>query len=372
MLLHSNFKIITAYIITLAAICIQSYFALTGIIFAEKTKSINEILQWIDINEKKIFEQDGFYIPKDVRFKINIYGEKRKLLFGDIKNFLYLDDFRIYSKYPNIYYQKKIKSDKNTFYIVVETPLNYNKIFFLTATLFIAISFVIFFISNLFVKSMRYPYQKMQDFFNNIMHELKTPLGIIKINLELMNENLQNAKYIQRIKSAIKQIQISYENIEYRTKNKKLSNKKEIIDFSKFVKDRIAFFEDIAASKLIKMTYFVMPEIFIYINKVELQRLIDNNIINALKCSFPKGNVKIILHKNKNDKGEFLIQNCKEKTQNIKNTFECFKIENAIKCKFELELDIIKNICVKNNISIDIKSTKDRNLILYTFEQKNH
>ncbi|MDR2341835.1 MAG: HAMP domain-containing histidine kinase [Campylobacteraceae bacterium] len=374
MFLYSNFKIVTVYIITLTAIfCIPSYFVLTNIIFAEKIKSIDEILQWVDINEKKIFEQKSFYMLKSVKFKINIYNEKKELLFGNIKNFSNLDDFKIYSKYPNIYYQKKIKSDKSIFYMIVEAPLNCSKIFFLTAILFLIMPFAVFFISNLFEKSMIYPYKKMQDFFNNTMHELKTPLGIIKINLELMNENLQNSKYIQRIKSSVKQIQISYENIEYYIKHKKLSHEKEIIDFSKFLEDRIVFFEDIAASKSIKITYFIKLEIFIYINKAELQRLIDSNIINAIKCSFSKGSIKIILHKNKDGKGEFSVQNCEEKTKNTKNTLERFKRKNAIECGFELELDMIKNICAKNDIAIDVKSAGDRSFVsTYIFKQKNY
>jgi signal transduction histidine kinase len=353
--------------------CIPSYFALVSALFSEKVESVNEVLQWIDVSEKEIFNQDGLYMPRSVRFKVNIYNDKKELLYGDIKNFSNLSDFKIYSKYPNVYYQKEISIDKNLFYLVVEAKLNYNKIFFLAAILFLAIPFIIFLMSDLFIKVGIYPYQKIQkcmdDFFNDTMHELKTPLGVMKINLELMSEDTQNPKHIQRIKSALKQIQMSYEDIEYYIKHKKLSYEKEVIDFSEFLAQRMAFFEDIAISKSIAVTSLLEPKIFIRISRTELQRLIDNNVTNALKYSFSKGNIKVILRRSEDGKGEFAVQDNGEGIKNTKKVFERFKRENKTEEGFGLGLNIVRNICAKNNILIDVKSTKDKGTIFtYTFD----
>ncbi|MDR1460221.1 MAG: HAMP domain-containing histidine kinase [Campylobacteraceae bacterium] len=372
-MLSNNFKMLIAYMIAIAAMfCIPSYFALSSTVFEEKTKSVNEILQWVDANEKEIFKQEGLYIPRSVRFKINIYNEERELLFGDIKNPLDLTDFKIYLKYPNVYYQKEVKRGKNLFYIIIERELNYNKIAFMVAMLFLVIPFIIFFMSDLFIKVGVYHYQKtqkyMDDFFNDTMHELKTPLGVIKINLEMMDEGSRNSKYVQRIKSALKQTQMTYEDIEYYIKHKKVLCEKEIIDFSEFLNLRMAFFEDIAISKSIYIKSDIKPKILIYINKTELQRLIDNNISNALKYSYFQGNVKVVLHKNENGQGVFLVQDEGEGIKNTKNIFERFRRENTIEKGFGLGLNIVWNICKENGIRIDVKSAKNKGSIFtYTF-----
>ncbi|WP_235597658.1 hypothetical protein [Campylobacter iguaniorum] len=44
------------------------------------------------------------------------------------------------------------------------------------------------------------------------MHELKTPLGVATINLEMLE--LKN-KNTHRIKSALKQMKITYEDVEF-------------------------------------------------------------------------------------------------------------------------------------------------------------
>jgi signal transduction histidine kinase len=372
-MLSKNFKILIAYVIAVVAMfCIPSYFALTGVVSGEKNKSVNEILQWIDANEEEIFAQDGPHIPRSIRFKVNVYNEKRELLFGDIKDSLNLSNFKIYLKYPNVYYQKEIKVGKNLFFMVVEGRLNYNKIVFITAILFLVIPFIIFFMSNLFIKVGVYHYQRIQkymdDFFNDTMHELKTPLGVIKINLEMMDENSKNSKYIQRIKSAVKQTQIAYEDIEYYIKHKRVLCEKEAVDFSELLSLRMTFFEDIAISKSISITSDIEHRVLIYIDKTELQRLIDNNISNALKYSFFQGNVKVVLRKNENGQGEFLVQDEGEGIRNTKNIFERFKRENTTEKGFGLGLNIVQNICKENSIRIDVKSAKGKGTIFtYTF-----
>lgn len=86
------------------------------------------------------------------------------------------------------------------FYLVVELKINYTKIFFIATMLFFVVLFLVFLMSMLFVNTSVYPYKKkqqyMNDFFNDAMHELKTPLGVIHINLELMARYVSETKHI--------------------------------------------------------------------------------------------------------------------------------------------------------------------------------
>jgi signal transduction histidine kinase len=374
MLSTDNFKTAVIYTTMIVVMfCIPSYFAIKSMIAEERYKAIHNILNWIDQNEKKIFKKDGLHVPKSVRFKVNIYNYKRELIYGDIKYPINGLDFKVLLKYPNIYYQKEIKNDRGLFYMVAELRLNHEKTIFIISMLLFVIPFVILLMSNLFIDASVYPYKKLQkymdDFFSNTMHELKTPLGIIGINLELING--KNSKYIQRIKSAAKQMQMTYEDIEYYIKHKALSYQKEFVDFSEYLKLRLSFFEDIAVSKAIAMSSDIEPMIFVDINKTELQRLIDNNISNAIKYSFYQGRVKVILRKIENGFAQFIVQDEGEGISDTKSIFKRFKRENSVQGGFGIGLNIVKNICKNNGIIIDVKSAKEQGAVFtYTFKYR--
>ena len=70
-----------------------------------------------------------------------------------------------------------------------------------------------------------------------------------------------------------------------------MSNK-ERVNLSEYLSQRIAFFEDIAVSKSITLEHSVADNMMIYISKVELQRIIDNTLSNAIKYSFFQGKVE--------------------------------------------------------------------------------
>jgi signal transduction histidine kinase len=374
MLSANNFKtaiIYTTIIVTM--LCIPSYFAVKSTIVEERYKAVHDILNWIESNEKKIFKKDGVHVPKSVRFKVNIYNYKRELIYSDINYPIKEPNFKTMLKYPNIYYQKEIKNDRGLFYMIVELRLNYEKVIFIISMLLFVIPFVILIMSNIFLDAGAYPYKKVQkymdDFFSDAMHELKTPLGIIVINTGLLSKDGKNAKYIQRIKAAGKYMQMTYEDIEYYIKHKILSYQKELVDFSEYLKLRISFFEDIAISKVITIESEIEPMIFTDINKTELQRLIDNNISNAVKYSFYKGKVKIVLKKIGSGLGQFVIKDEGEGIKDIKNVFKRFKREDSIQGGFGIGLNIVQNVCKKNDIEIDVKSVKNYGTTFtYTFK----
>ena len=47
------------------------------------------------------------------------------------------------------------------------------------------------------------------------MHELKTPIGVARINIDMLSMRLRNDKNILRVKSALKNMTIIYEDLEY-------------------------------------------------------------------------------------------------------------------------------------------------------------
>ena len=246
---------------------------------------------------------------------------------------------------------------------MVESRLNYTKIVFLATTLFLVVLSLIYLMINIFIKSSIYPYERMQkymnDFFNDSMHELKTPLGVININIDLLDRYNQSSKQLKRIKSATRQMMMTYEDIEYYIKNKKLMYPKEQINISEYLMDRIAIFKEIAISKSIEINHKIEADFFIYMSRVELQRVIDNTISNAIKYSSSESHIDINLkHRDKNS-CELNIKDYGQGIKDVYKIFRRFEREDVIKGGFGIGLNIVQNICNKNNIEMDISSCEN-------------
>ncbi len=199
----------------------------------------------------------------------------------------------------------------------------------------------------------------MNDFFNDSMHELKTPLGVININLELLSKQVSPTKHIQRIKAATKQMQMTYEDVEYYIKHNKSKYNKEVVNLSEYLNSRIHFFEDIAVSKSITLIKDIEEDLTIDVNKVEVQRIIDNTVSNAIKYSFFKGKVEISLKRKDENNCLLSVRDYGQGIKNIYKVFNRFEREDAVQGGFGLGLNIVKNICNKNSIDLDIESVEN-------------
>ena len=365
MLSPNPFRSVLAYtIIVMALFCVPSYFAIQSTIMEEKYKATQEIVEWVDAHEKSIFENEHFNIPRSVRFRINIYDANHQLLYKGIGEPLSDFTFKVRVVYPFLYNQKEIKKERELLYLVVELQLNYAKIIFITTMLFFIVLFLIYLMSNVFIHSSIYPYKKMQrymnDFFNDSMHELKTPLGVININVELLSHYVDSSKHLQRIKAATKQMQMTYEDVEYYIKHKKVTYNKEPINLSEYLNQRIAFFEDISISKSITLEHSVAENMMIYMSKVELQRIIDNTLSNAIKYSFFQGKVEIKLYLKDEDHCILSFQDYGQGIKDLYKVFQRFEREDSVQGGFGLGLNIVQNICNKNDIDINIESYENK------------
>lgn len=351
-------------LIVMALFCVPSYFAIQSTIMEEKYKATQEILEWVSAHEESIFKKEGFEIPRSVRFHVNIYDATQHLLYKGIQADLTHSNFKVHVVYPFLYYQKEIKQGSDIFYLVVELQLNYAKIIFITTVLFFIVLFLVYLMSNIFVNSSIYPYKKMQrymnDFFNDSMHELKTPLGVININVELLSNYVSSSKHLQRIKAATKQMQMTYEDVEYYIKHKKVVYNKEPINLSEYLSARIAFFEDISVSKSMCLDYHVAPDLNIYMSKVELQRIIDNTLSNAIKYSFFRGKVEINLYLKDEAHCVLSFQDYGQGIKDLYKVFQRFEREDSAQGGFGLGLNIVQNICNKNDIDISIESYENK------------
>ena len=205
----------------------------------------------------------------------------------------------------------------------------------------------------------------VQDrFIQSAMHELKTPLSIITLNNDLKKEQYGEDEFTNQIDSAVKILHKSYEDMEFMIKKEKNEYKIEIIDLEEIVEDRIDYFRKIATMNKRELLSNINSECQVKISQVELIRLIDNNISNAIKYSTPNSTIEISLKEN-----ELQFKNFGTPIKNSQKIFSKYYRENDVVGGYGLGLNIVKNIAKKYDIEFYVQTDeKNRNIFTYLFK----
>ena len=146
-----------------------------------------------------------------------------------------------------------------------------------------------------------------------------------------------------------------YEDIEYHIKHTHVEYKAEHLNFSHFLQNRIEVFSDLARIKNIDIEEDIIDNISLNINRIELQRIIDNTISNAIKYSPKKTKIIIRLYKEA-DHIIFSVQDQGVGIRDTKKIFERYAREDVIQGGFGIGLSIVKHICDKNGIEVSVET----------------
>ena len=228
-----------------------------------------------------------------------------------------------------------------------------------------------FVLSLFFLDRFALPFQRLNkrldQFIKDSMHEINTPLSIINVNIDLYHRSNPANKYLQRIKAATKTLSTLYNDMDYLLKNERLSFEYETIDFSRYLQERCDYFHEVAALKNITIITAIEENIALFFNPTQLQRIIDNNLSNAIKYSNEEGKIEVIL--------ERIDQGCRLHfrdngvgIEDVNRIFERYYRENQDKGGFGIGLNIVKSIIDKAGIELHIDSHYGKgSTFTYTF-----
>jgi DNA-binding response OmpR family regulator len=194
-----------------------------------------------------------------------------------------------------------------------------------------------------------------QDMFvKKIMHEMNTPVSIISLNCESIEKKVGPQDEIEVIKASTKTLASIYGDISYIVKKEFREYQKTDINISKFLTSRIMFFDEMANLKNISINLELYEDFFISINEYELERIIDNTISNAIKYSKKDSQIDIIIKK------PFLkIKDYGVGIEEGINPFIPYYQQFSKNIGLGLGLTIVKDICDKYTIDIEVKSEKN-------------
>ena len=206
-------------------------------------------------------------------------------------------------------------------------------------------------------------------FISDMVHQIRTPLSVIMINSSLIEMETKNqvSFYVAQINSAINMLSNSYEDLNYIISSDTIEYKAIEINLTEFLNERIDFFEVIAQANDKTIYTNIADDVKVTMNDTELERLIDNNLSNAIKHSYDKSEIEIVLEKNHSE----IILKFISKGKGIRDIAKIFDKNYTesyhAKRNLGLGLHMVKSICEKNYINYSVHSEDETNIFTYVF-----
>ncbi len=242
---------------------------------------------------------------------------------------------------------------------------------------------LIFLMSNFFtnksMKPIEIAFDKQKHFISDASHELKTPLAVVKTNLDVLNksENLDvdDKKWLTYATEEVDQMSKMVNEFLYLAKMDsagKIANET-IIDFSSIINGVILTMEAIAFEKHIIINENIKDDVFIRGSQDGIKRLIVILVDNAIKYCNENGEIDIILETNGNN-GSFVIKNtgtvidAKDKDVIFEKFYRANKERERQSHSYGIGLSIAKSTCENHGFTIKAYPENDRTCFKIAFK----
>ena len=206
---------------------------------------------------------------------------------------------------------------------------------------------------------------EFKTFAGNAIHQIRTPLSVIKIALEMAE--CKNEESEQQIKASLVSIEHMYDTLSYMVQHEKVEYLSEKIDLSALFKKRIDIFNVVALAHDISFNINIEPNLHVMMNQTEAEYLIDNNLSNAIKFSQAGSTVTLTLR----DSGSEAMLSFLNYGQAIKDVASVFKRhvrEDESRSGSGIGLNMVDTICKRNNILIQVDYVNEQNQFSYFIE----
>jgi len=208
-----------------------------------------------------------------------------------------------------------------------------------------------------------------KQFIRYAIHETHTPLSVIMANIELFSMNEGRNRYLAKIEAAVKNIFSIYDDLSYLVKKDQIEYPKKAIELGEYVNKRLEFFDEVAHFSNLTFN-FSEPEFpsWIQFNETKLQRVIDNNLTNAIK--YTKNGEEIRVGVGCTTQGcLFWVESKSQKIHDPQKIFEAYYRERKKTDGFGLGLSLVKSICDEDGVEIKIDSDSELTRFEYFFKK---
>lgn len=207
-----------------------------------------------------------------------------------------------------------------------------------------------------------------KQFIRYAIHETNTPLSVIVTNIELYTMQYGKDRYLSKIEAAVKNIFNIYDDLSYLVKKDQIEYPKQRIDLCAYLRGRVDFFDEVASFAGVSFDFSgVCEPAMIEFNETKLQRIVDNNLTNAIK--YTKYGEPIRIDVTQEPAGYlFSIASRSTVIEDIDKIFEAYYRERKKSDGFGLGLNLVKSICDEEGVEIMIESTEEQTRFAYRFK----
>ena len=338
---------------------------------SQKTILLNQYANEFIIALKDLHNDktDTLTYPRDKKFKTSLYDKDYNLIYSTLEypkaqldQISYTNNKIIrYIKNHEEYYLNtqyvivQIADDKKWLKDTIKTIAIYGMIFFIFMLV------VGYFLLNLFLKPMKDALHLLDTFIKDTTHELNTPISTIMTNIELIDKDKIEDKYliktINRIDIGAKTISNIYDDLTYLMLNHKILSSNQDLNLKQIIEQRVEYFSTLANMKKIKITTDLNSDTTLNIDIKKISKLIDNILSNAIKYNRVGGSIDIELTTKC-----FTIKDTGRgiKKENIDSMFDRYARFDKSVGGFGIGLNIVKMICNEYNLTINITSELGR------------
>ena len=208
--------------------------------------------------------------------------------------------------------------------------------------------------------------EEFKNFTANTIHQVRTPVSVIKIALEMIETTNDDA--VLQIKASLISIEHMYDSLSYALHHEHVKFTKEKLNLSELLKQRVKLFSTIAKAYDLDIQSSLEKDLYININQTEAEYLIDNNLSNAIKYGTPQKEIIVKLHKIALDIN-LSFESYGDKIQDTEIIFERFHRINKDRQGNGIGLHMVDNICKNNNILIQVDYLDGKNQFNYFFNE---
>lgn len=155
---------------------------------------------------------------------------------------------------------------------------------------YVAFFLALLFFSNRFLRPITESYEKQKRFITDAGHEIKTPLAIIKADVDVLEMEYGENEWLDGIQSQVKRLADLTNDLVYLSRMEETENHLQMIDFpfSDVLCETAHAFHAVAQAKEKKFQCSVQPMLTINGNEKAIRQLVNILLDNAMKYS-PKG-----------------------------------------------------------------------------------
>ncbi len=210
-------------------------------------------------------------------------------------------------------------------------------------------------IAKLSIEPLQDHFEKLERFSKETLHELNLPISTIKANTAMLRKSITDVKSIkrlERIEGACTLLHERYNELDYLIKKQMEQEQVESVDLKVLLESRLHLLESLYA----QVTFVShLQSYHVMLDKIGLQKVIDNLIDNAVKYSDAPVKITITL-----EEGTLYITDNGRGMDELElvRIFDRYYQNDATVSGYGIGLALVKNYCDRYKIKLHVKSTK--------------